>query len=65
MTTIAEENEGDLAAPDFSQLLDLPEGTFGGSQDAVFGTTTITDPAQLGYCPDHPDDMGYALMFAS
>lgn len=56
MTTIVEENEDDLnAAPDFSQLLDLPESTFAGSNDALFGNTVTADPG-LGHCPDHPND---------
>lgn len=53
MTTIVEEHEGELAALDFSQLLDLglPE-----SSDALFGSTVTADPGLQGHCPDHPDD---------
>lgn len=59
MTTIVEEHEGELAAPDFSQLLDLGlngEGNFASSSDALFGDAIIADTALQGYCPDHPDD---------
>ncbi|KAK4504118.1 hypothetical protein PRZ48_005033 [Zasmidium cellare] len=59
MTTIVEEHEGDLVdapPPDFEQLLDLSEGAFGAGDEALFGNAVSTDPARLGYCPDHPGD---------
>ena len=67
MTTIVEEHEEDLVAaaapaPDFEQLLDLSEGAFGAGDEALFGNAVATDPARLGYCPDHPgDDTKYAV----
>ncbi|PIB02819.1 hypothetical protein CB0940_11718 [Cercospora beticola] len=49
MTTIAEEDEGQLAPVDFRQL--LSDVTFGGTSDAL----TATGPLAADQCPLHPD----------
>lgn len=54
MSVINEEIEdrNQIFHNDFSELLDLPESAFAGSED-VLATTTLGDEALLAPCPAH------------
>lgn len=60
MSAISEDDERGLSAlhTDFSELLELPETAFTGSDDVLAGSTVAAEPMQPT-CPAHPDTNEY------
>jgi len=63
MTTIHEEEEDFLPEVDFSDLLDLDNGTFAETHDTIPGGTLSTDFQYNARCPSHPNNECASSLF--
>ena len=63
MPAIQEEDvASDIVAPDFSELLDLPDTTFAGTNDIPLGMTVTSDPLQP-FSPSLLEPAEYEIRF--